>query len=151
MSAPALARSELQHYLGNQLLKDTDVFSMAHSVEARVPLLDHRLVEHVMALPARARLAGGPHKPLLRRAVGDRLPRESWDRPKMGFTLPFDPWLRRRAGELRAQSLEGGRLDARAVGAVWDAFEAGRLHWSRAWALVVLSRLHAERARQAAA
>jgi asparagine synthase (glutamine-hydrolysing) len=146
----ALALQEFRHYLGNQLLRDTDLFSMAHSVEARVPLLDHRLVEHVAALPAAVRVAGGPHKPLLRRAMGDLLPRESWDRPKMGFTFPFAPWLRRRAGELRAQSLEGGRLDARAVGRAWDAFEAGRLHWSRAWALVVLSRFEAERAKETA-
>jgi hypothetical protein len=69
----------------------------------------------------------------------------------MGFTFPFAPWLRRRAGEFRELSLDGGRLDARAVGRVWDAFEAGRAHWSRPWALVVLSRFLAERMKKAAA
>ncbi len=136
---------EFGHYLQNQLLKDTDLMSMAHSVEARVPFLDHRLVEYVASLPARAKLAGGPHKPLLLRAMGGAVPREVWDRPKMGFTFPLAPWMAQRAAELRAQSLEGGRLDARAVGQVWDDFEAGRVHWSRPWALVVLSRLESER------
>ena len=89
-------------------------------------------------------------KPLLLAALGDLLPSETWDRPKMGFTLPFAPWLRRRAPELRARSLEGGCLGRKAVERVWDGFEAGRLHWSRAWALVVLARFAAGRDKAAA-
>jgi asparagine synthase (glutamine-hydrolysing) len=146
----ALGLDEFTHYLQDQLLKDTDVMSMAHSVEVRVPFLDHRLVEYVVGLPARIKLAGATPKPLLLAALGDVLPSETWDRPKMGFTLPFAPWLRRRAPELRAQSLEGGYLGRRAVERVWDGFEAGRLHWSRAWALVVLARFAAGRDKAAA-
>jgi len=146
----ALGLEEFRHYLQDQLLKDTDVMSMAHSVEVRVPFLDHRLVEYAVGLPARIKLAGGTPKPLLLAALADVLPRETWDRPKMGFTLPFAPWLRRRAPEYRAQSLEGGHLSRRAVERVWDGFEAGRLHWSRAWALVVLARFAAGRDRAAA-
>lgn len=146
----ALGLEEFRHYLQDQLLKDTDVMSMAHSVEVRVPFLDHRLVEYVVGLPARIKLAGATPKPLLLAALGDVLPSETWDRPKMGFTLPFAPWLRRRAPELRAQSLEGGSLGRKAVERVWDGFEAGRLHWSRAWALVVLARFAAGRDKAAA-
>ena len=146
----ALGLEEFRHYLQDQLLKDTDVMSMAHSVEVRVPFLDHRLVEYAVGLPARIKLAGATPKPLLLAALGDVLPSETWDRPKMGFTLPFAPWLRRRAPELRAQSLEGGCLGRKAVERVWDGFEAGRLHWSRAWALVVLARFAAGRDKAAA-
>jgi asparagine synthase (glutamine-hydrolysing) len=146
----ALGLSEISHYLQNQLLKDTDVMSMAHSVEVRLPFLDHRLVEYVVGLPARIKRAGSRPKPLLLAALGDVLPAAAWRRPKMGFTLPFTPWLRGRAGELRAQSLEASLLDTRAVARVWDGFEAGRVHWSRAWALLVLARRAAERDRAAA-
>jgi len=146
----ALGLQEFRHYLQDQLLKDTDVMSMAHSVEVRVPFLDHRLVEYAVGLPPRIKLAGARPKPLLLAALGDVLPSETWDRPKMGFTLPFAPWLRRRAPELRARSLEGGCLGRKAVERVWDGFEAGRLHWSRAWALVVLARFAAGRDKAAA-
>jgi asparagine synthase (glutamine-hydrolysing) len=136
---------EFQHYLQNQLLKDTDVMSMAHAVETRVPYLDHPLVEHVLRLPRRWKLAAGRPKPLLVDALGADLPREVWDRPKMGFTFPFAPWLKERAEELRAVSLERKFLQRRAIEDVWRRFKAGRLHWSRAWALVVLGRFDAGR------
>jgi len=146
----AVGSREFSHYLQNQLLKDLDVMSMAHSVEARVPFLDHRLVEYVVGLPAAIKLGGGAPKPLLRAALGDALPTSTWDRPKVGFTLPFALWLRGRARELRAQSLEGAPLSRPAVERVWDGFEAGRVHWSRAWALVVLARFSAARGKAAA-
>ena len=136
---------EFSHYLQNQLLKDADVMGMAHSVEIRVPYLDHGLVEYVVGLPRRTRLAGGAHKPLLVRALGDALPRQVWDRPKKGFTLPFGSWLTERAGELEAVSHEGKLAQRDAVEKVWRGFRAGRVHWSRAWALVVLSRFEAAR------
>jgi asparagine synthase (glutamine-hydrolysing) len=129
---------EFTHYLQDQLLRDTDVMSMAHSVEVRVPYLDHPLVDYVRGLPAAVRRGGAGPKALLVRALGDALPREVWDRPKMGFTLPF-AWLRERAGELRAASAERSGLERRAVEAVWDRFGAGRVHWSRPWALAVLA------------
>ena len=131
--------------------------SMAHSVEARVPYLDHRLVEHVLALPASMKLDGARPKPLLLDALGDgdalgdRLPRAVWDRPKMGFTFPMDRWMRARAGELRALCLESKRLERASVDEVWDAFGRRRAHWSRPWALVTLARFEAERRGRVAA
>jgi asparagine synthase (glutamine-hydrolysing) len=136
----ALTRLEFSHYLGDQLLRDADVMSMAHSIEVRVPYLDHRLVEHVLALPAALKLARARPKPLLLNALGDRLPREVWDRPKMGFTFPMARWMRERAADLERLCLEDKRLERPAVEAVWRSFAAGRCHWSRPWALVVLSR-----------
>ncbi|HET7875185.1 MAG TPA: asparagine synthase (glutamine-hydrolyzing) [Methylomirabilota bacterium] len=138
---------EFGHYLQNQLLKDTDVMSMAHSVEARVPFLDHPLVEFAVGLPTALRLDHRRPKSLLLDALGGDLPREVWDRPKMGFTLPFEPWLRQRAGELEAVCLEHTLFRSAAVEQVWREFRAGRLHWSRPWALVVLGQHAASRKR----
>jgi asparagine synthase (glutamine-hydrolysing) len=146
----ALTRFELAHYLGNQLLRDADVMSMAHSVEARAPYLDHRLVEHVLALPPAIKLDRARPKPLLLDALGGGLPRAVWDRPKMGFTFPMDRWMRERAGELRALCVESKRLERTAVERVWDAFGRGRVHWSRPWAVYVLSQLETSRKRSAA-
>jgi asparagine synthase (glutamine-hydrolysing) len=138
---------EFGHYLQNQLLRDTDVMSMAHSVETRVPFLDHPLVEFVVGLPAALRVDRRRPKSLLLDAAGDDLPREVWDRPKMGFTLPFEPWLRQRAAELEAACIEHTLFRPAAVESVWREFTAGRLHWSRPWALVVLGQHEASRER----
>jgi asparagine synthase (glutamine-hydrolysing) len=147
----ALTRLEFSHYLGDQLLRDADVMSMAHSIEVRVPYLDHRLVEHVLALPAAVKLDRTRPKPLLLNALGDRLPREIWDRPKMGFTFPMGRWMLERAADLERVCLEDKRLQRPAVEAVWRAFAAGRCHWSRPWALVVLARFGRHRPERLAA
>ena len=147
----ALTRLEFSHYLGDQLLRDTDVMGMAHSIEARVPYLDHRLVETVLGLPASLKLDRARPKPLLLDALGDRLPREIWDRPKMGFTFPMAAWMRARAAELEHLCLEDKRLQRPAVEAVWRAFAAGRSHWSRPWALLVLARFGSDRRERRAA
>jgi asparagine synthase (glutamine-hydrolysing) len=136
---------EFQHYLQNQLLKDTDVMSMAHSVEVRVPYLDHGLVEYVLGLPQPLKFDGSRPKPLLVGALGEDLPREVWDRPKMGFTFPFDTWLRQQSDELESYCLESKLLRRNAVVDMWQRFRARRVHWSRVWALVVFSRFEAGR------
>ncbi|MGB7591492.1 MAG: asparagine synthase (glutamine-hydrolyzing) [Terriglobia bacterium] len=131
-------------YMANTLLRDTDCMSMAVSLEARTPYLDHRLWEYVLPLPGRLKLDPPTPKPLLLRSVGQRLPREIYLRRKMGFTLPFERWLR---DGLRGE-VEGGLLSRRdaaqcpleqkAVEKVWHAFLAGKTSWSRPWALYVL-------------
>ncbi len=137
----AIALHEFRHYLRNQLLRDTDSMSMSHSLEARVPFLDHVLVEHAFGLPEEAKFSRSVNKPALVRALGEDLPREIWDRPKMGFTLPFGEWLRSRRLELAARCRANPRLNSRAVDRVWTRFAAGRTHWSRPWALLVASAL----------
>ncbi|MCI0565546.1 MAG: asparagine synthase C-terminal domain-containing protein, partial [Nitrososphaera sp.] len=131
---------EFAHYLENVLLKDIDVMSMVHSIETRVPFLDHHLVEHVTPLPARVKLDSAMNKPLLVRALGNDLPREVWDRPKMGFAFPFTDWLNKHAEELEADSREQKFLDQKAIESVWKDFKDGSLYWSRPWATVVLAR-----------
>src|SRR6185437_6947525 len=79
---------ELRNYMLNTLLRDTDCMSMAHGLEIRVPLLDHKLVEFLFALPASLKMQRGLGKHLLVNAVKDLLPPAVVHRPKRGFTLP---------------------------------------------------------------
>jgi asparagine synthase (glutamine-hydrolysing) len=131
---------ELRGYMHNQLLRDTDVMSMAHSLEVRVPFLDHPFVEFAARLPGRLRANGHPPKWLLLRALGDGLPPEA-GRVKRGFTFPLGEWLK---GALRPRVDEAlrdhaGLFRQDAVRALRLRVESGRAHWSRLWALVVLS------------
>jgi asparagine synthase (glutamine-hydrolysing) len=135
---------ELSHYTRNVLLRDTDAMSMAHALEVRVPLLDHKLVEFVLSLPASVKVNGRQPKPLLVDAVRD-LPSEVVNRRKQGFTLPFAVWLRCQLKEtvgtvLRDAHIEQlpGGLDRAAIGEIWQRFLAGKGVWARLWALYVL-------------
>jgi asparagine synthase (glutamine-hydrolysing) len=134
---------DLTNYLRNTLLRDADVMGMAHALEIREPFLDDRLVERAMTLPGRMKLARGVNKPLLAQAVPE-LPRDTSRRRKMGFTLPFEPWLRGELREWARDALLGVQssspLDAAAVRGVWQAFEQKRTSYSRVWTLVALER-----------
>lgn len=143
---PVLAQvsvAELGTYLQNVLLRDTDQMSMAHALEVRVPFLDHDLVEYVLAVDDRLKFPRTP-KQLLTDALGDLLPHEVVHRPKMGFTLPWEVWMRGELKDLCRQALE--RLDAHpqfrpgAVMALWERFmqHDPQVNWSRLWSLVVL-------------
>ena len=140
-----ISRLELSGYMTNTLLRDTDAMSMAHSLEVRVPFVDTKIVDYVLSLPGewKAPSRVGP-KPLLADAVVDLWPREFLQRPKMGFTLPFEKWLQGRLrGEVGAVlELPGGGLNREAVREVWGKFLARprAVGWSRPWSLYVLSR-----------
>jgi asparagine synthase (glutamine-hydrolysing) len=138
--------SEARTYMHDVLLRDTDQMSMAHSLEVRVPLLDHRLIEYVMSLPERVKQPGTTPKALLVNALDGLLPESIWNRPKQGFALPFDPWMK---GPLRAfcehrlgdAGLSGsGLFNVATIRAMWGGFLEGRktVSWSRLWTLVVL-------------
>jgi asparagine synthase (glutamine-hydrolysing) len=136
--------AELSTYLPNVLLRDTDQMSMAHALEVRVPFLDHELVEFVLGVNDRHKFPATP-KQLLVDSLGDLLPREVVDRPKMGFTLPWEQWMR---NELRswcearlARLGERAAFDAHGIQQLWVRFLAGdkRVTWGRVWYLVVLS------------
>ena len=88
-----LSYLELRFYILNQLLKDTDFMSMYHSLEVRVPFLDHKLVEYLAGIPPKLKLQGDYNKLILIKAVEDLIPEEIYQRPKMGFTFPFQKWL----------------------------------------------------------
>jgi asparagine synthase (glutamine-hydrolysing) len=90
---------DLDTYLCDDLLAKVDVTSMASSLEVRSPLLDHGLIELAARMPTRQKLRGTEGKVVLRDAVREWLPNEILDRPKQGFAVPLDDWLR---GEMRA-------------------------------------------------
>jgi len=134
--------AEISGYMRNMLLRDADQMSMAVSLELRVPFLDHELVEHVLALPAATKRGRRYPKPLLVRQFQDILPKEVYDRPKMGFVLPMDDWMR---GELADFVTEGlgflrlfGVIAEPAISETQWLFQERRIHWTRVWSLVVL-------------
>ena len=136
-SGPVFRHLEMQRYLHDQLLRDTDVFSMAHSIEVRVPFLDHKVVECAAQQP-QPEVNGHGNKPLLTEAVGEPAVFEAARRTKRGFAFPFGKWMRMHSHELREMALAGGYLNRETIGQLWREFDNGRLHWSRAWMLAVI-------------
>lgn len=139
---------ELRCYMLNTLLRDADFMSMSQGLEVRVPLIDHQLARTVLGLPGVTKLDGSTPKKLLVQALEDSLPDQVVHRPKRGFTLPFEHWLR---GDLRPEvesvlekKIAGGplagMLDPGQVRQVWHDFLAGTTSWSRPWSLYVLQR-----------
>jgi asparagine synthase (glutamine-hydrolysing) len=140
----AVSCFELRSYMLNTLLRDADAMSMAHSLELRVPLLDHPIVEFVVAQAAAAKERHGAYKPLLVDALGDLIPREVSERPKRGFTFPWEQWMRGPLAprvDARLRDLAPAlapHVDQRPAIAAWKAFQAGRNGWLRPWSLFVL-------------
>lgn len=138
VNAGRIQELELRRYMHDQLLRDSDLFSMSHSIELRVPLIDHKVVEVARAAPFKGHVENGLNKPLLVKAVPGGVLSEIARRPKRGFVFPFDRWLKQNAHEFQSFAMEGSLLNRKAVAVCWDRFRAGRLHWSRAWSTVVL-------------
>jgi len=136
---------ESRWYMRNTLLRDSDFMSMAHGLELRVPFLDRALVEACFRIPGNRKLQGDSPKRLLLASLGVDLPPQIVNRPKRGFTLPFERWLR---GEMRPvvedvllkNNWDRTSISARAVQAVWNRFLARETSWSRPWSLFVLQR-----------
>ncbi|HXZ12673.1 MAG TPA: asparagine synthase (glutamine-hydrolyzing) [Candidatus Sulfotelmatobacter sp.] len=141
----AVSWLELRSYLLNTLLRDTDAMSMAHSLEVRVPFLDSRLVEHVLALPEHEKRRGGRPKSLLIAALEDLLPERLLAQPKRTFTFPWERWLRGPLGKRVEAGLATWspalepHIDASHPSGVWNEFLRGHTTWSRPWALYVLN------------
>jgi asparagine synthase (glutamine-hydrolysing) len=143
LSATSVA--EICSYMQHVLLRDSDQMSMAHSLELRVPFLDHELVEYALSLPDSIKY---PHRPkkLLVDSLKDKLPDEIVDRPKMGFVFPWEHWLRNELFEFADGSIKSlaarEPFDTDAVLSLWVQFQAGdpKINYSRIWPLVVLGR-----------
>ncbi len=144
--ADALERMQLRDgidYLPDDILTKVDRASMAVGLEARAPLLDHRVVELVWSLPKAMRVRGGTGKWALRRVLDRYVPRSLIDRPKTGFALPLAEWLR---GPLRdwAESLLAASalhpaLKAEPIRAAWAEHLAGtRNHQHRLWCVLMV-------------
>ncbi|CAG5083598.1 asparagine synthase (glutamine-hydrolyzing) [Parvicella tangerina] len=145
-SVPFLSRvtfAEINTYMQNVLLRDTDQMSMAHALEVRVPFLDHKLLEYVYGVRDDFKYPTQPKK-LLVDALGDLLPSEIVDRPKMGFTFPWESWLK---NDLKDYCIEGfdylkglSYFNERGLDNLWIDFLNGKrtITWSRVWTFVVL-------------
>lgn len=138
-------RLDLAYTLPDDYLQKVDVGSMAFSLEARDPLLDHTIIEWAAKLPLGWKLRNGTNKYLLRKLAYRYVPREILDRPKMGFGVPMAEWLR---GGLRVwgeslladdAAFEALGLDAQAVRSLWDAHQSNALQAHTAlWSVLVL-------------
>ncbi|MCK6526485.1 asparagine synthase (glutamine-hydrolyzing) [Myxococcota bacterium] len=140
---------DMRMYMGDDILVKVDRASMAVSLEVRVPLLDHRLVERACRMPPGLKLRGRSGKWILKEAVRDLLPAAVLDRPKKGFGLPVGPWLRgplrEIAGDLLSPSAvrRAGLFDPGAVGRLWDEHQGGRADRRRhLWSLLVFQLWH---------
>ena len=137
---------EMRTYMADVLLRDSDVMSMRHSLELRVPFVDRPLIEWMWQQPDRLKESRRQPKSLLIDATKDILPPDLIKRRKRGFTLPFPIWMR---GDLRPFLEEtfsagsvgrSGFFSVPSVRSIWTGFVAGsdNREWSRIWSLAVL-------------
>ena len=150
----AIASLEIASFLGQRLLRDSDAASMAVSLELRVPLLDHLVIEAAAKLSEDRRFRPLGRKQVLRDVALKGLDPAIFDRPKSGFVLPIERWARAGMQREVADTLhdrEGCRavgLAPEAVARLWKAFEAGApgIYWSRVWSVFALLRWSAANA-----
>ncbi|HEY6212013.1 MAG TPA: asparagine synthase (glutamine-hydrolyzing) [Vicinamibacterales bacterium] len=136
---------DVKTYLVDDILMKVDKMSMAVSLEARDPLLDHKLLEFVATIPSSLKLKHGRSKYLLRRLLAKRIPQHIVDRPKHGFEAPIGRWLRGPLAPMVDDLLRDGRLadrgvfDDREVQRIWREHRSGEAdHRHRLWSLVML-------------
>lgn len=136
-------------YLPDDLLVKVDIASMAHSLEARSPFLDHEFMEFAATIPSDLKVRGRTKKYILKRALSDLLPHEILHRPKMGFGVPIDHWLRHELRDLAYDTLLGPRCLGRGyfrqetVRRLLDEHVRGRANWHYLlWTLLMLELWH---------
>jgi asparagine synthase (glutamine-hydrolysing) len=139
------AWADIHTYLPDDLLVKVDIASMAHGLEARSPLLDHTLMEWAASIPSAQKMVNGETKSILKSAMEPFLPHEVLYRPKMGFGLPIDHWLRAEMKDfaydtlLSARARQRGLVKPEFVRTMLDEHRAGvRSHHTRLWALLML-------------
>jgi asparagine synthase (glutamine-hydrolysing) len=147
----AILATDVRSYLPYDLLVKMDIATMANSLEARSPFLDHKVMEFAARLPGRYKLRGATSKYLLKKVARKLLPSQNLDRRKMGFGIPVGNWMR---GELRPL-LDDALLSQRALGRgyyrpeavqrlVQENAEGTQDHTFRLWSLLWLELWHRE-------
>ena len=125
------------HYMADDILVKVDRAAMACSLETRVPLLDHRVFEFAWRLPLHYKVRGGTGKHLLRQVLYRHVPQTLIDRPKQGFSVPIDSWLRGPLKDWAAALLEPVRLrregyfDPGPIQQKWLEHQSGKRNWQR--------------------
>jgi len=121
---------ETNLYMQNQLLRDTDVMSMSHGLEVRVPFLDEDFQQLAGNIAPEIRFNKNQPKKILIDSFDKILPESIWNRPKMGFTFPFQEWMVRHS-EISNEHLYKGKFAQNSV----IKFKSGQMHWSKVFAL----------------
>jgi asparagine synthase (glutamine-hydrolysing) len=136
-------------YLVDDILTKVDRMSMANSLEARVPLLDHGFVEFVASIPSALKIRKGTRKYIFKRAMRDKVPRMILEREKQGFSIPMKNWLKKELRELMEDVLSKERLkrndyfDYQYVEKLKkNHLEGKRDHWHKLWALICFEMWH---------
>ena len=144
----AVSVLEQRLFLGERLLRDTDAASMAVSLETRLPLVDSVVSDAVTRMADHPRFDPLGRKQVLRRIGLQCLDPALFERPKQGFVMPFDRWIRRSLGDAMDSTMRdpsmvrGVGLDPDVVSGLWSAFQSGSpgLYWSRVWTIYALIR-----------
>jgi asparagine synthase (glutamine-hydrolysing) len=136
---------DIHSYLPEDLLVKMDIATMVNSLEARVPFLDHELMEFVAGIPSHLKLKGSMTKFILKKTFSDLLPRAILKRKKMGFAVPISRWFRKELKGyvheilLDSKALNRGYFRERAIQRLLDDHIALRYdHSAKIWALLIL-------------
>ena len=148
MHIPDLTRQmmylDTMTYLPDDILAKVDRASMAWSLEARVPLLDHRIVEYAWSLPLRMKVEDGVTKRVLRNVLYRHVPQEIVERPKWGFAIPLHEWLRGPLRDWAEALIDDARLRSEGffrpeeIRRMWQEHQSGRRNWhTQLWSILI--------------
>lgn len=129
------SRMEFNGYMHDQLLRDSDAMSMKHSLEIRVPFLDHQVIRTAFSIDPNIKFPGNHPKQLLIDAFTNDLPNSIWNRPKMGFTFPFVHWMKNNPYMLGLFEQSPTSFQKNL-----QQFQQGKLHWSKIMTLLLLKK-----------
>ena len=140
---------DIKTYISEDILVKVDRMSMAHSLEVRSPLLDHKIIEYAGLLPSSLKLRGMESKYILKKIVEDRLPKKILYRKKQGFCVPLAGWLRGDLKEFAGSTIlpKSAKiyeyLNRGYVHKLWERHQKGRQDYSnKLWNLIMLELWH---------
>jgi asparagine synthase (glutamine-hydrolysing) len=139
-----LLETDIRTYLPDDILVKVDIASMAHSLEVRCPLLDQELMAFAAALPLKRKLHGLSSKVVLRKAAAGLVPQSILNRPKKGFDLPVDRWMREDLASMAQDILldrtasQRGLFNKKAISDLLEQHRAGESRGKQIWTLMML-------------